>query len=325
MNARFDKIDALRPTSSSRSRICRRHRGRADPARLHGGGVQPAERRRDPADDPHARRARRAGGSRRGARATTLSTALDGIRASAARFAVPPARVLRRMGRSADLRHPLGRRARRRSPAATPLFPAAARRRARQGSHRHARRRARGGAGGDPRVVVRQESAAGHGSPGGRAGRVPAVRDGHIYEIKSTYILQPGPAALTEGVRQIHALLCQRPACLPIGTGTRTCVSALSNPDRSLQVTGAPNAEGLVFEKQFSELQSLHVFTSLIELAGSARPDTAGTGCTGTNQLEELGARPRVVVEDAAHGAGDGHGVLFLDAAHRHAEVRRLA
>jgi iron complex transport system substrate-binding protein len=36
---------------------------------------------------------------------------------------------------------------------------------------------------------------------------VPAVRQGRIYEIKSTYILQPGPAALTEGVRQIHYLL----------------------------------------------------------------------------------------------------------------------
>jgi iron complex transport system substrate-binding protein len=36
---------------------------------------------------------------------------------------------------------------------------------------------------------------------------IPAVRDGHIYEIKSTYILQPGPASLTEGVRQIHAIL----------------------------------------------------------------------------------------------------------------------
>ena len=35
----------------------------------------------------------------------------------------------------------------------------------------------------------------------------PAVRNGHIYEIKSTYILQPGPAALTEGVRQLHAIL----------------------------------------------------------------------------------------------------------------------
>lgn len=34
-----------------------------------------------------------------------------------------------------------------------------------------------------------------------------AVRNGHIYEVKSTYILQPGPAALTEGVRQLHTIL----------------------------------------------------------------------------------------------------------------------
>jgi iron complex transport system substrate-binding protein len=38
-------------------------------------------------------------------------------------------------------------------------------------------------------------------------GDVPAVRDGHIYEIKSAYILQPGPAALTEGIRQIHHII----------------------------------------------------------------------------------------------------------------------
>jgi iron complex transport system substrate-binding protein len=37
---------------------------------------------------------------------------------------------------------------------------------------------------------------------------VPAVANGHVYEIKSTYILQPGPASLTEGVRQIHHWLC---------------------------------------------------------------------------------------------------------------------
>jgi iron complex transport system substrate-binding protein len=37
--------------------------------------------------------------------------------------------------------------------------------------------------------------------------RVSAVRDDRIYEIKSTYILQPGPASLTEGVQQIHAIL----------------------------------------------------------------------------------------------------------------------
>ncbi|MGE0362706.1 MAG: cobalamin-binding protein [Vicinamibacterales bacterium] len=40
-------------------------------------------------------------------------------------------------------------------------------------------------------------------------GEVPFVRDGRIFEVKSSYILQPGPAALTEGVRQVHALLCR--------------------------------------------------------------------------------------------------------------------
>jgi iron complex transport system substrate-binding protein len=34
-----------------------------------------------------------------------------------------------------------------------------------------------------------------------------AVRDDRIFEIKSTYILQPGPAALTDGVRQMHEIL----------------------------------------------------------------------------------------------------------------------
>ena len=36
---------------------------------------------------------------------------------------------------------------------------------------------------------------------------VSAVRDDRIFEIKSTYILQPGPASLTDGVRQLHAAL----------------------------------------------------------------------------------------------------------------------
>ncbi|HMF98136.1 MAG TPA: cobalamin-binding protein, partial [Vicinamibacterales bacterium] len=36
--------------------------------------------------------------------------------------------------------------------------------------------------------------------------QVRAVRDDRIFEIKSTYILQPGPASLTEGVRQLHAI-----------------------------------------------------------------------------------------------------------------------
>lgn len=44
-----------------------------------------------------------------------------------------------------------------------------------------------------------------------RAGwaELPAVRDGELHEIKSADILQPGPAALTDGVRQIHAILAR--------------------------------------------------------------------------------------------------------------------
>jgi len=43
----------------------------------------------------------------------------------------------------------------------------------------------------------------------GRPGwdQVTAVRDDRIFEIKSTYILQPGPASLTDGVRQMHDVL----------------------------------------------------------------------------------------------------------------------
>lgn len=36
---------------------------------------------------------------------------------------------------------------------------------------------------------------------------VPAVKNRRIYEVKSTYILQPGPAALTEGVTQMERII----------------------------------------------------------------------------------------------------------------------
>lgn len=36
---------------------------------------------------------------------------------------------------------------------------------------------------------------------------IPAVRDGHVYEIKSCDILSPGPAALTAGVQQLHEII----------------------------------------------------------------------------------------------------------------------
>lgn len=37
--------------------------------------------------------------------------------------------------------------------------------------------------------------------------QVPAVRDGFLREIKSALILQPGPAALTDGVRAVQAVI----------------------------------------------------------------------------------------------------------------------
>jgi iron complex transport system substrate-binding protein len=43
--------------------------------------------------------------------------------------------------------------------------------------------------------------------PGWQA--VPAVRSGFVREIKSPLILQPGPAALTDGVRAVQAVICE--------------------------------------------------------------------------------------------------------------------
>lgn len=44
-----------------------------------------------------------------------------------------------------------------------------------------------------------------------RAGwnEVPAVRSGELHEIKSSIILQPGPAALTDGVQALHEVITQ--------------------------------------------------------------------------------------------------------------------
>jgi iron complex transport system substrate-binding protein len=38
---------------------------------------------------------------------------------------------------------------------------------------------------------------------------VPAVRDGELHEIKSPLILQPGPAALTDGLDALHAVVAR--------------------------------------------------------------------------------------------------------------------
>jgi iron complex transport system substrate-binding protein len=36
---------------------------------------------------------------------------------------------------------------------------------------------------------------------------IPAVRHGHVYEVKSALILQPGPAAVTDGVRELARIV----------------------------------------------------------------------------------------------------------------------
>ncbi|MEO6226526.1 MAG: ABC transporter substrate-binding protein, partial [Thermomonas sp.] len=36
---------------------------------------------------------------------------------------------------------------------------------------------------------------------------IPAVRDGQLHEIKSPLILQPGPAALTDGISEIARII----------------------------------------------------------------------------------------------------------------------
>ena len=45
----------------------------------------------------------------------------------------------------------------------------------------------------------------------GRPGwdQIPAVRRGKLYEIKSALILQPGPAALTDGLAKLHEIIAE--------------------------------------------------------------------------------------------------------------------
>jgi iron complex transport system substrate-binding protein len=44
---------------------------------------------------------------------------------------------------------------------------------------------------------------------------VDAVKQDRVYEIRSSFILQPGPTSLTEGVRQLHAILAGVVHCEP--------------------------------------------------------------------------------------------------------------
>jgi iron complex transport system substrate-binding protein len=41
-------------------------------------------------------------------------------------------------------------------------------------------------------------------------GKIPAVRRPDLYEIKSSLILQPGPAALTDGLAELRRIIDRR-------------------------------------------------------------------------------------------------------------------
>jgi iron complex transport system substrate-binding protein len=74
---------------------------------------------------------------------------------------------------------------------------------------------------GDPRQVIERQPDIIIGSWCGKKFRpekvaarpgwheIPAVRDGELHEIKSPLILQPGPAALTDGLDALHAIVAR--------------------------------------------------------------------------------------------------------------------
>ena len=185
-----------------------RPRRRTRAARHHRRHLQPAIGRRDPADDPHARRPRRLPARGRAARRSPRARISTAIRERGGALPGAAARLFRGVGRSADLRHPLGRgagRDRRRRRRSSPSW----RRRAREGSHRRSGggRAARSRGRSSRRGAGRRCSKATIRGAARAGSRSSAVRDDRIFEIKSTYILQPGPASLTEGVRQIHEII----------------------------------------------------------------------------------------------------------------------
>ncbi len=74
-----------------------------------------------------------------------------------------------------------------------------------------------------------------------RAGweNVNAVKNNQLFEIKSAEILQPGPAALTDGVEQIHGLIMDWDMTPTLGTG----VSSLP-PEGAVRALGRPGGAG---------------------------------------------------------------------------------
>ena len=190
LHARYEKIEALKPDlilafSDLQADITER----AGQARLSGVHLQPAQRRRDPADDSRARRHRRRPEQGRGAGAR-VERASSASAATAARF---------RDGRASTSRSGTTRSSRGirwveelvEIAGGEPVFPELRHAAAGQGSHRHQRAGDRRGARRDHRFVVRQAGAQGTDRGPARLGWHPGRAGRQIYEVKSTYILQP--------------------------------------------------------------------------------------------------------------------------------------
>ena len=67
--------------------------------------------------------------------------------------------------------------------------------------------------------------------------RIEAVQTNRVFEVKSTYILQPGPASLTEGIRQIHAILAHS-----VGVHIDAALRPLEKQDAALTAEALTNA-----------------------------------------------------------------------------------
>jgi iron complex transport system substrate-binding protein len=81
---------------------------------------------------------------------------------------------------------------------------------------------------------------------------IAAVRDGELHEVKSPLILQPGPAALTDGLDALHAIVARwaaRPVASPctqvctLDEAGRTCLGCLRTVEEIAAWTGLSDAE----------------------------------------------------------------------------------
>ena len=153
------------------------------------------------------------------------SARLDAVRSEAKSSAAPAARLFRGMGRADDIRHPLGvgtdrdRGRRRRVPGTGSRKKPPPSASSRQDIVIAAAPDIIIGSWCGKKFVPAKVAA----RPGFDA--IPAVRDGWLREIKSPLILQPGPAALTDGLDALAAIM--RDWSEAQGAGSRAISSAM--------------------------------------------------------------------------------------------------